>query len=168
LDVDGVINIDTNPRNDDLRTVQVIHVMQNKREQSYTVLYSPAILEELDKIIHEFKVELVWLTTWLRDGLILKLVDEIDLLRGGRLLPIPLGRLSGGMPQQWKLNALFNDERNQPAPFAWIDDEYQHFTGKARETIGVECLVLRPYGREGLTVSDLTKVRAFLKTLQTN
>lgn len=109
----------------------------------------------------------MWLTTWLRDELVLKLVEEIDLLRGGRLLPIPLGRLSGSIPEQWKLNALFNDQRNQPAPFVWIDDEYQAFTGKARETIGVECLVLRPYGDKGLTISDLTKVRALLKTLKT-
>ena len=159
LDVDGVINV-YGPDTEGLATASV----RTAAGRTYLARYSPERVEELDDLIRELDVDLVWLTTWLHEGLVTQLVDHLGALQGGRLLKAPLPRMSG-FPYRWKVQRLLADQRVRLAPFCWIDDEQEDSAKEARRTFDVPSLLLQPNALEGLSPMHLQSMRSFYEGL---
>ena len=130
---------------------------------SYRVMYNRPLVEELDALIDEFSVDAVFLTTWLKDGMIDRLVDGLDLFRSARKLPAPLPRMSG-FSRRWKVHALIRDLRPDPGPFCWVDDELEtSFRREARNTFDVPSLLIAPDATVGITEVHLKSMRRFFE-----
>ncbi|MBC7763531.1 MAG: hypothetical protein H7201_17435 [Candidatus Saccharibacteria bacterium] len=126
------------------------------------VHYAPEMIEWLNEIIEGCDVDLVWVTSWLQEGLILKLVDQLGLLQGGRLVPAPTPRLSGGFCSRWKSQRILAYQRESAAPFGWIDDESGEYVREVRgSTRGTPSLILQPDALEGIRPRHLTTLQSF-------
>jgi hypothetical protein len=155
LDVDGVLNRFTDPSTAGLEQVRVV--------ATNSLIVDRSILAALDALVTETNADLVWLTSWNANSAIHLLVEQLDLLRGGRVLPIPLPRFGGGYLPRWKVEALLRDQRSRLAPFVWIDDENGGSPARqARRTFAVPSLIITPDDTQGLTMKHLESMREFL------
>ena len=126
--------------------------------ETTAIRFSPSVIAELEQLIEDFDLDLVWLSPWIDTRAVPRLTDALGTLVGGRVLPMPLGRMSGGYRHNWKAQALIRDLRQHPADFIWVDSGAWHQWKEARNTLPVRsCLV------DGLTSDDVTVVREFLE-----
>lgn len=157
LDVDGVLNV-YGPDTEDLETATV----KAAEGRTYVVRYSEEMVLGLNEIVEEFAVDCVWLTTWLTDGLVLQLMDQIGTLQRGRLLKAPLQRWPGRFSSGWKIQRLLEDQRREPADFVWVDDEQASFAKEVRNsTPNVHKLLLQPDALEGIRPWHLLSMQSF-------
>jgi hypothetical protein len=163
LDVDGVLNRFTDPSTAGLEQVRVVATNAIGEMRNYSLIVDRSILAALDALVTETNADLVWLTSWNANSAIHLLVEQLDLLRGGRVLPIPLPRFGGGYLPRWKVEALLRDQRSRLAPFVWIDDENGGSPARqARRTFAVPSLIITPDDTQGLTMKHLESMREFL------
>jgi hypothetical protein len=163
LDVDGVLNRFTDPSTAGLEEVRVAAPNAIGEMRTYSLTVNRPILVALDALVTETNADLVWLTSWNANSAINLLVERLDLLHGGRVLPNPLPRFGGGYLPRWKVEALLRDQRNRLAPFVWIDDENGgSLARQARRTFAVPSLIITPDGAQGLTTQHLESISEFL------
>ena len=147
-----MLNRFTDPSTAGLAQVRVVAANGIGEMRNYSSIVDRAILAALDALVTETNTDLAWLTTWNANSAITLLVEQLNILRGGRVLPIPLPRFGGGYRPRWKAEALLRDQRTRPAPFAWINDETGGSNARqARQTFAVPSLIITPDGAQGLT-----------------
>ena len=163
LDVDGVIapyaNRDAEHR--ESLFVSVPSRFDGRPPRTYTLTYSPSVIAELELLIVDFRLDLVFLSTWNANHAIQLLVEKLGAFQHFRALPIPLPRMSG-YPKRWKVEALVRDLRKSPSPFIWIDDEIGTQRKEARNAFPVPSLIIQPESVDGLTNEHLSSMRQFL------
>ena len=151
-----MLNRFTDPSTAGLAQVRVVAANGFGEMRNYSLTVDRAILAALDTLVTETNASLVWLTTWNANSAITLLVEQLNILRGGRVLPIPLPRFGGGYRPRWKVEALLRDQRTRLAPFVWIDDENGCSNARqTRRTFAVPSLIVTPDGAQGLTTPHL-------------
>ena len=89
LDVDGVLNRFTDPSTAGLAQVRVVAANGFGEMRNYSLTADRAILAALDTLVTGTNADLVWFTSWNANSAITLLVEKLNILRGGRVLPIP-------------------------------------------------------------------------------
>ena len=147
-----MLNRFTDPSTAGLAQVRVVAANGFGEMRNYSLTVDRAILAALDTLVTETNTDLAWFTSWNANSAITLLVEQPNILRGGRVLPISLPRFGGGYRPRWKAEALLRDQRTRPAPFAWINDETGGSNARqARQTFAVPSLIITPDGTQGLT-----------------
>ena len=147
-----MLNRFTYPSTAGLEQVRVVAANGIGEMRNYSLTVDRSILAALDALVTETNADLVWLTSWNANSAINLLVEQLNILRGGRVLPIPLPRFGGGYLPRWKAEALLRDQRTRLAPFVWTDDENGGSDARqARRTFAVPSLIITPDGTQGLT-----------------
>lgn len=163
LDVDGVLNR------------MPAHIRQGRSwvsvppSNGYWIDVDHVAIASLDALFREFsgRCELVWLTTWGREVVLLEDVLRGTLRGGFVTAERPMGRF---VAMSWKLNALVAHlaDRDNP-PFVWIDDEAisdavlssPDFAGGKNQG-GEPRLLIEPKPGDGITLEHIAAIRAFL------
>lgn len=139
LDVDGVIIADKSP----FETTPLNHIES----------YAPEVVRRLGNT----GLELVWLTTWENEALLL--AEQMGYLTNGRVLR--LGFL-GATAIDNKANSLLNDQFHSPAPFVWVDDRLNNdIQTVVSAKVRVPHLFIRPNYQTGLEESHLVQIETF-------
>lgn len=165
LDVDDTVAADHADRAwaGELRDATVTQVLSGGFAMRFKVRFAVLLIRELDRLISDFNVELVWNSSWNDDLLITrKLTAKFDGLQGGRVLPYPYG--ATGDNGSWKGQALLRDQAADPRPFIWADDKEVPAHGAAVRTAtkGTPSLLLAPEPNIGLTPTHVELMREFL------
>ena len=166
LDIDGVINA-RQPQWPSTTTFTVTDNQGAGYAIDYTITVAPAMVAEIDQLRADHDVELVILSTWLENlAMIGDLTRALGALRGGRLLSIPLPKLSGWRSPVWKRDALLRDLDRDPVPYIWADDEEVVAHGAfVKSAFEIPSLMITPDPERGLTRGHLAAMRAFLEDL---
>lgn len=91
-----MLNRFTYPSTAGLEQVRVVAANGIGEMRNYSLTVDRSILAALDALVTETNTDLAWLTTWNANSAITLLVEQLNILRGGRVLPIPLQRFGGG------------------------------------------------------------------------
>ena len=147
-----MLNRFTDPSTAGLAPVRVVAANGIGEMRNYSSIVDRAILAALDTVVTETNTDLAWFTSWNANSAITLLVEQPNILRSGRVLPISLPRFGGGYRPRWKVEALLRDQRTRPARMVWIDDENGGSDARqARQTFAVPSLIIAPDGTQGLT-----------------
>lgn len=170
LDIDGVLNAvgssSTNGTEWNCRP-KLFHANGFKMRVAMPMVHS------LEKLIEDFDLELVWLTTWLCDGDVeTAFLPQLGALGGGRLLNYPEGV---GGPEtwpdfhDWKWKELLRDQTESPSDFIWIDDDEvpiycdMALTLRAQADEFGGAMTIAPLPYKGITHEHLRTMRKFLE-----
>ncbi|KQO98116.1 HAD domain-containing protein [Leifsonia sp. Leaf264] len=138
----------------------------------FKIQWAPDMVRALDKIITEFDVELVWVTTWCEDDSILTGVvpnlnanEDLPGISSGRVMPYVDGGWDGA--GWWKRDGIIADQVASPAPFIWVDDfEVAPHGPFVLQAVGTTpSLLVEPQFDFGLKPAHLTQIREFLEGL---
>lgn len=164
LDVDGVLNIDTDAPLDGTEAVGLV-----VRGWPVTIRYRPAVVSRINALHRSGLLEVVWLTTWRQDAVeVLSPAIGLDPFsvadeptEGPSLAAHP------GNPLEltwWKSAAaqVHLTRRHQPG-FIWTDDELDVGRAEVQSWAPGRKLLLAPDPQLGLTAADLDSIEAFAR-----
>lgn len=124
------------------------------------------VIDALDVQCRRPGVDVVWLTSWVRDDEDLHSLIHSKALRGR----LEGGRVpwSGWPARGWRSRSLFRYLTDiAPAAVIWADDlAPRGTTARIIARFGIPCLVLRPHVNVGLTMHDIERITGFLDGLQ--
>ncbi len=169
LDVDDVLCADYADRvwPGELTTVEFTQRFSGGFGMRRRVRFSPMLVEALGRLVESFDVELVWVTSWCEDLLVLsKLVPRFGgALTGGRVAQYPYGE--DGENGVWKRDFILIDQDGDERPFVWLDDTevLAHGDTVRRLTAPTTSLLLAPEENIGLTPTHVELVREFLSAV---
>lgn len=151
LDVDGVINAQHADRVWDDISFGIARPQDN---HTYRIVWSPSLI----RAIQDLDVEIVWLTTW-RDEAPTIIGGMTGLAEDAAHLD-PLDGLTRFPSIGWKTSALIEDQKANPSPFIWVDDEIGEMQLEVAEGLGG--LPLQIDGRVGITPQNIDQIRAYI------
>jgi len=164
LDFDGVLNA-VEPQHDKVENFVIkIENSLNFLPETF-IVYSPNVVETLERLREQYKMELVWLTTWNENNTVLRLAEHLKGLDHGRVLPANLHTAKVGKREwtQWKAEAILEDQKASERPFIWVDDNAHKYWGEAvNEGTEASSLFVTPNSTWGLTKNNLDKMEQFL------
>lgn len=171
LDVDGVLNADFARANwSDTKKFKA---------NVYPMTVSMELVEQLTNLVAKYDLELVWLTTWNADNDVLTyVVPQLEgFLTGGRILSTPgvlepigwSSQVGWSNGENWKVEALLLDQKENPSDFVWIDDwevpihreGVQMLLGETRNMF-----LLGPNAEYGVTPTQVADLDNFLFSIQ--
>lgn len=146
LDVDGVINAAMPPWKgpSEGRAVAEGH--------AYKIRWAPAMVAELAAL----GVDLVWATTWRKDAAF-SIAPLIGWGEDARHLSPPFDLTWPSI--DWKAAAVAEDQKGDPSPFIWADDEIHRGHVDAHP----DALVLSIDPRLGITPTTIQRMRDYIK-----
>lgn len=165
LDVDGCINAF---RFTDLESslwgetsTGIGHVEpESDNPRQYNIIWHQEMVESLRAL----DIDLVWLTTWRSDA-----PKSIGKLIGwgedARVLH-PLDGITRFPSIYWKYAALIQDQKDDPAPFIWVDDELDNFerwVDEEFEALESQSLIVAPNSILGISPRNVEDMREFIK-----
>lgn len=163
LDIDGVLNaLSPNGSNGDEWNCRpkLFHAC------GFRLRVAMPMVHALERLIEAEDLELVWLTTWLRDDSVDEFVHQLGALKGGRKLRYPAGV---GGPEtwpdfhDWKWKELARDQSESPSDFIWIDDDevpiWRKFLG---DIPGGDVLAIAPMPYMGINRYHMDEIKRFL------
>lgn len=162
-DWDGVTNAHE-PPHDDTSFFEIEILNHPWLINPSKITYSPSVVATLDRLLEQYDVELVWSTTWNLNDTVLLLPELLGGLHGGRVLPIKLNEKATNKKEwtQWKAEAIIEDQKLNPRPFVWIDDNaHTYWDEHVKANTRAESLFVTPVSRTGLTSPDLQKIEEF-------
>lgn len=131
------------------------------------ITYSPSVVTFIDRLRRQYGLELVWSTTWNLNNTVLLLPELLGGLAGGRVLPIKLNEAATSKKEwtQWKAEAIVEDQRLNPRPFVWLDDNaHAYWSDYVKEHTVAPSIFVTPVSKTGLTLADLESIEAFLSS----
>jgi hypothetical protein len=201
LDVDGVVSPVPDHRHATSYRFQplpwpdrrglTIGLRPTEDEREISVPWSPSLITALDELREEFRLRLVWASSWLsgfpRDGIRI-LTDEIGGLRGGvepewpDVDEVDDEELDEDAPPPFRphpklLLVLADQEAVGGMPFIWIDDDGRPnysdigtdrggiFGNVKRLTRGTPSLLIAPNRHRGITPAHINGIREWLARL---
>lgn len=171
LDFDGVINA-VNPQHDLITNFDIASTNDKIFAKINNMTYSPTVVEALDNFRDFYDVELVWLSSWNDQQDVLKLPPFLNGLHGGRVLEANLNYEATNKHEwtQWKADAIIADQKMNPLPFVWIDDNAHNFHMETVKlaTHGTHKSFVQPISDHGLTTENLKTISDFLTITTSN
>jgi hypothetical protein len=164
LDFDGVLNAD-DPQHSEVRKFTMLTEGSINFQAESPIVFSPNVVEYLDKLRDQYDMELVWLTTWNENNLVLGFAEHLKGLDHGRVIPANLHTAQVGKREwtQWKAEAILADQAADPTPFVWVDDNaHEHWGDEVNAGTTVPSLHITPNSTWGLTRENLEEMEAFL------
>ncbi|MBO3089486.1 HAD domain-containing protein [Cellulomonas dongxiuzhuiae] len=164
LDVDGVINIDTDASLEGTNVVELV-----VRGWPVTIRYRPAVVSRINALQRSGMVEVVWLTTWHQDA-----VDVLSPAIGLDPFSVADERSDGPSLAAHPENALgltwwkeaaarVHLMQRRSSAFVWTDDELAVGRTEVHSWAPGRKLLLAPEPHLGLTVADLSAIEAFVR-----
>lgn len=147
LDVDGVINA--------WYANKEWPTMSEGTAHGYTIKWSPEMLEELKSL----GMELVWTTTW-RQHAANELAELIGYGAGIRYID-GQNKLSEYGSIGWKYRGVVNDQKWEPTPFVWIDDEHHRSTTDWAKSMGG--LAIQTHPDLGITPEEIARIKKYVE-----
>jgi len=167
LDFDGVVNA-KEPQHAIVERFEIENNGHPNLAPVSHIVFSPVVIEAIEYLRKKYQMELVWLTTWNHGDSVLALSNHLRGLDYGRVLPAALNQEAKTRSEwtQWKADAILTDQKNDPAPFIWVDDNAHAYHGEAVETnTSAEKLFITPNSLWGLTNENLLDIENFLKAV---
>jgi hypothetical protein len=169
-DIDGCLNAENNAvawgGGYASGSVSVFHdnrgVRSSNRRTQYLMQWNSFLVDRMNALF-ELPVELVWLTTWRSDA------PEVGRMMGfapnaERVLH-PLSGITTFPSLEWKLQAILAEQRDNPSPFVWIEDEIPMLSES--EKTAVESLggfLIAPGSEDGVSPEQMTLIEDYVKT----
>ena len=147
LDVDGVINAWHADTEWPTLVVGDAH--------GYNVKWSPEMVAELKSL----DLELIWATTW-RQHAPEQLAPLIGYGENVRYLT-ERPKLSEYGSIGWKYRGVVNDQKWEPSPFVWIDDEHHRTTVDWAKANGG--LAIQSHPDLGITPEEMERIKAYVE-----
>jgi hypothetical protein len=171
LDFDGVVHAKNPHHYNDARTFTIAIEGSRYLSPISTVTFSPTLVQQLDRLLHEYNVELVWATTWNDRNDVLRLSEFLGGLHNGRVLTANLNTeaTNKGEWTQWKADAILEDQKMDSKPFVWLDDSAHswHSETVLAATSETPSLILTPVSEFGISILDLEAIEEFLQEITT-
>jgi predicted AlkP superfamily phosphohydrolase/phosphomutase len=164
LDFDGVFNA-KEPLHDAVKKFTIkVDGSSNFRAENH-ITFSPTVVSSIEQLRHKYHAELVWLTTWNENNTVLRLAEHLGGLDHGRVLPAKLHtkQVAKKAWTQWKAEAILTDQRKNPRPFVWVDDNaHNYWDNYVKGQTKSVSLFISPRSRHGLTLDNILDIKAFL------
>jgi len=162
LDVDGVLNIDTDAPLDGTEAVELV-----VRGWPVTIRYRPAVVSRINALHSSGLLEVVWLTTWRQDAVdVLSPTIGLDRFSvadepsGGPSLAAHPGNALG--LTWWKSAASqAHLKQRRRSEFIWTDDELALGRAEVDSWAPSRTLLLPTDPLVGLTAAELDSIEAF-------
>ncbi|MET4705387.1 hypothetical protein [Frigoribacterium sp. UYMn621] len=163
LDVAGVIAPNRNPRGGEpSTTVPATGPSRLGENPQPTLTISPAVRAALERVMGDFDLELVFLTTGNEEHSISLLTAAIGSFQKSRsLLVAPSGMT--GSPYLSKVEAIVRDLGKSPSRFICVDADMGSQGKETLNALPVSSLLIELERAEGLTKTHLLSMRQFLE-----
>lgn len=158
-DFDGVFNISKN--NPTVVTADVATEGSEFLSKYSDVTWDPEILDLFRAVVVAGKYDFSWLTTWNDAGSILRAAEAMGLHELYEYAPANLNRDARSKKEwtQWKAEFIIADQRNNPRPFIWIDDDAPtYWEDYVRGNTLAPSKIIKTSSRRGLARKDLANI----------
>lgn len=145
-------------------TVSIANHRYIKDNSELTI--APEVMHSLQAMRNDYNTEIVFLTTWNHDNAITLAMEQTGYLPHARVIPADLNHEAQDKAEwtQWKADAIIADQKNDPKPFVWVDDNAPAYWSEyVTLNVTTPHLIVQTDSTTGLTQADLAKIEEFLQ-----
>lgn len=169
-DFDGVHNLParliTTENQEDTVSVKV-ETTSSLLKPSQDVYYNEQVRDSFNALLATGLFDLTWHTTWNDGDSIIHAAEKIGINPGGAEVVISdpdFNHDAKGKKDwtEWKARYIIEDQKNNPRPFVWIDDEATKFWDlEILGNVRSPGLIIQPKSRVGLTRAHILEIIEF-------
>lgn len=167
-DFDGVHNTSKGAASEDLGIVSVeVETTSSLLKPSQVVFFNEPVRDDFNHLLNTGIFDLTWHTTWNDGESILEAAEKIGIKAGKANVKVSepdFNHDARGKKDwtEWKARYIIEDQKKNPRPFVWIDDESPKFWGdEVSGNVRSNGLIIQPKSRVGLTRAHILEIIEF-------